>query len=299
MSQARSQLSPHHAVTTKLPGPLAALNAAVENARAIALLVPGYTGSKEDFVPLLDGCAAAGYDTFAIDLPGQNDSPGPSNEAAYLPHALGKEIAGLIDYLAAGGTKVLLLGHSYGGLVARAAVLAGAPVAGLTLLDSGPAKLPDGPRHDALELGEALLRQSGTEAAYQVRESFSARQPGWSQVPTALKDFLRARFVKTSPAGLLGMTEGLRSEPDRVEELAGDLAARSIPCLVVAGEYDDAWSVPEQRSMANRLHAEFALVPGAMHSPNTENPDGLLAAVLPVWQRWTAPVGAGGNTGGG
>lgn len=291
MSPAYSQLSQHHAITTTLPGPLAALHAAAADARAIALLVPGYTGSKEDFAPLLDDCAAAGFDTFAIDLPGQNDSPGPVTESAYLPYALGKELAGLVGYLASGGARVLLLGHSYGGLVARAAVLAGAPVAGLTLLGSGPAKLPDGPRRDALELGEAVLRQSGTAAAYQVREDFSARQPGWPEVPAALKDFLRARFVKSSPAGLLGMAEGLRSEPDRVEELARELATRAIPCLVVAGEHDDAWSVPEQRSMAQRLGAEFATVPGAAHSPNTENPAGLLAAILPAWQRWAAADG--------
>ncbi len=45
-------------------------------------------------------------------------------------------VAELVGKLASEGSPVLLMGHSYGGLVARAAVLAGAPVAGLTLLGS-------------------------------------------------------------------------------------------------------------------------------------------------------------------
>jgi pimeloyl-ACP methyl ester carboxylesterase len=101
-------------------------------------------------------------------------------------------------------------------------------------------------------------------------------------VPQPLKEFLRTRFVASSPAGLLGMAAGLREEPDRVV----DLAAAGVPCLVVAGQWDDAWSVPEQREMARRLQAPFALIPGAAHSPNTENPAGLLDVLLPAWRSW-------------
>ncbi len=35
--------------------------------------------------------------------------------------------------------------------------------------------------------------------------------------------------------------------------------------------------------MAGRLGAEFALVPGAAHSPNTENPAALLEVLLGHW----------------
>lgn len=282
---AASQLSPHSARRTSLPGPygpIAALHAPSTGA-ATALLVPGYTGSKEDFAPLIDRCAAAGFETFAIDLPGQYESPGPNDPSAYLPLELGKVVA---DLVAGYDTPVLLLGHSFGGLVARGAVLAGARIAGLTLLASGPAKLPDGPRRQALELGEGILRDGDIADAYQLRESVSARNPGWGDVPAALKEFLRARFVASSPAGLLGMGEGLRTEPDRVGELAAALDAHRTPRLVVTGVNDDAWSVAEQRGMADGLGAEFVLVPDAGHSPNTEHPEALLDALLPRWRSW-------------
>ncbi|MQA61071.1 MAG: alpha/beta fold hydrolase [Actinophytocola sp.] len=289
---AASQLSPHAARRTGLPGPYGPIAALQVSATAgstcssTALLVPGYTGSKEDFAPLLDRCAAAGFDTIAIDLPGQYESPGPHDPSAYLPLELGEVVAGLVERLAGDDNPVLLLGHSYGGLVARGAVLAGARVAGLTLLASGPAKLPDGPRKQALELGDGVLRDGDIADAYQVRESVSARNPGWAALPVALKEFLRTRFVASSPAGLLGMGEGLRTEPDRVDALIAALDANRTPRLVIAGANDDAWPVAEQRDMARRLDAEFDLVPAAAHSPNTEHPDALLDALLPRWRSW-------------
>ena len=49
--------------------------------------MPGYTGSKEDFAPLLAPLAAAGFAATAIDLPGQYESPGPADPAGYTPDA--------------------------------------------------------------------------------------------------------------------------------------------------------------------------------------------------------------------
>lgn len=287
-----SQLSPHGGERAKLPGrygEVAALRGPEPREPiATVLLLPGYTGSKEDFAPLLDGIAGAGFLPIAVDLPGQYESPGPDDESRYLPAALGEVAAELVALVAGDGLPVLLLGHSFGGLVARGAVLAGAPVSGLTLMASGPARLPDGHRFSALLEGDPILRGKGLAAAYKLREYVYASQPGWALVDPALKAFLRERFVASSQAGLLGMSLGLRTEEDRVDELAAALARRDVPGLVVTGEHDDAWSVPEQRAMAERLGAEFALVDGAGHSPNTENPPGLLDALLPRWRGWAA-----------
>jgi pimeloyl-ACP methyl ester carboxylesterase len=262
-------------------GPLAALTAAPPDPAATVLMVPGYTGSKEDFAPLLDAVADAGFAALAIDLPGQYESPGPPDEAAYLPAALGPVVAQLVLRLAP--RPVLLLGHSYGGLVSRAAVLAGARVAGLVLLGSGPAALPDGTRRSLLDLGEPVLRAHGVHAVQQLREAANAGQP---PQPPELAELLRRRFVASSAAGLLGMATGLRTEPDRVAELAAVLAPAGPPCLVACGELDDAWPPEAQRAMAARLGARFATIPGAAHSPNVENPAALLELLLPTWRAW-------------
>lgn len=282
-----AQITPHGAtrVQVRVPGTtLAALRAEPQDpVGAVAVLVPGYTGSKEDFVALLDPLRSAGLSVLAVDLPGQYESPGPHREQDYHPDPLGRTLAALVADLAADGDRVLLLGHSYGGLVSRSAVLAGAPVSGLTLLDSGPGELPQGERRALLDATEPIMRTEGIEAVQRLREA----RDGVAE-PPELGALLRTRFLRSSTAGLLGMATGLRTEPDRVSELATALRTGGIPCLVAFGESDDAWPVPVQRDMAARLGAEVAVVPGARHSPNTENPDALLDALLPTWRRWLA-----------
>ncbi|TDV37605.1 alpha/beta fold hydrolase [Actinophytocola oryzae] len=288
-----SQLTPNGADRVDLTGrygPVAALRRRAVNTtepRPTALLVPGYTGSKEDFAPLMDPIAAGGFDAIAIDMPGQYESGGPDDEAAYLPAALGGVIADLVGKLAANGGPVVLLGHSYGGLVARAAVLAGASIAGLTLMDSGPSELPEGLRRQVLDIGEPTMRKQGIEAAQKLREQLDAMAPGPGQ-PPALRAFLRERFLRSRPAALLGKARALRTEPDLVSSLARVLHTSGIPCLVCCGEFDDAWPVSTQRDMADRLDADFAVIPAARHSPNTENPEQLLDALLPTWRSWLA-----------
>jgi len=286
-----SQISPHRGSRVDLPGrygPIAALRARTPSAGQpppTALLVPGYTGSKEDFAPLLDAIAEAGLDAIAIDMPGQYESGGPDDEDAYLPAALGMVLAELVGKLAAEGNQVVLLGHSYGGLVARGAVLAGAPVAGLTLLGSGPGELPDGFRRQALDFGEPAMREHGIVAAQNLRDQLDAMNPQPVAAPE-LRALLRERFVRSRPAALLGKARALRTEPDLVSSLARTLHTGGIPCLVVCGEGDDAWSVASQRDMADRLDADFAVISDARHSPNTENPAELLATLIPTWRSW-------------
>jgi pimeloyl-ACP methyl ester carboxylesterase len=283
-----AQLTPHRAARVELPGPMAALRAdarprtADERWDAVAILVPGYSGSKEDFAPLIDPIADAGIDVLALDLPGQYESPGLRGELDHRPGPLGATVADLARTEAAAGRTVLLLGHSYGGLVARAAVLADAPVRGLTLMDTGPGELPMGPRRSRLDVLEPVLRRRGLDAVVALRE-----QAGdWAGADPAVADFLRRRLASSSPTALLGMGDALRNEPDRVPELVAALRGRRLATLVVCGMNDDAWPVTTQRTMADRLEAEFAAVPGAAHSPNLENPRALLDVLVPTWRTW-------------
>ncbi len=63
--------------------------------RGTVLLLPGYTGSKEDFTPVLAPLAARGYRAVAVDGRGQHASDGPADdEAAYAQDELAKDDAG-------------------------------------------------------------------------------------------------------------------------------------------------------------------------------------------------------------
>ena len=279
--------SARHGSIDSAAGPLAALIAAPERDAAsapVVLLVPGYTGSKEDFGPVLDPLVDLGYAAIAIDQPGQYESAGPDDERAYGPAALGSVLTSVVTELAL-DRQVILLGHSFGGLVCRAAVLAGAPISGLILLCSGPAAFASGNRFDALTNGAPVLRKHGAQALYDAGQRAAGLDP---EDPDPLARFYRRRFLASSPAALLGMGEALLTEPDRTTELAQALTLGSIPVAVIAGEADDAWPLASQRDMAGVLGTELVLVPGGAHSPAIEAPENLLAILSPLLKTWTA-----------
>ena len=255
--------------------PLAALESGPVDAPAV-LLVPGYTGSKEDFAPLLGPLGRAGLRAVAVDLPGQYESPGLADPQAYTPDRLAATIVAVARQL---GPDVRLLGHSFGGLVARAAAVSSpSTFASLVLLSSGPAAL-GGLRRARIEQLAPLLAASGLPGVYAAMQAAAAGEPGWQAPPPELAEFLRRRFLGGSPTMLQGMGDALRYEPDRVTELA----ATGVPVLVVHGEHDDAWEPATQREMAGRLGARYEVVPHAAHSAAVENPDGLLPVLLDFW----------------
>ncbi len=133
--------------------------------RRPAVLVPGFTGSKEDFIPVLQPLASAGRHVVAIDMRGQYQTAAAATHDGYSPDELAADIAAVAAAVTPDDGGAHLLGHSLGGLIVRHAVLAGATApASLTLLGSGPASIT-GRRHDTLRAMLALLANADGEAA--------------------------------------------------------------------------------------------------------------------------------------
>ncbi|GGO27773.1 alpha/beta hydrolase [Microbispora rosea subsp. aerata] len=240
-----------------------------------ALLVPGFTGSKEDFIAVLQTLAQAGRRVIAIDMRGQYETPGPDDPAAYTCAALGADVAAIAAAVGR-GEPVHLLGHSFGGLVAREAALSGAVrLASLTLMSSGPAGIV-GPREQLGRILLAELPEYGLEYMWSNRMEPEALAAG---VPDDIVAFLRKRLLANHPTGLVAMAEEVLGAPDRCAELA----ACGLDLLVLYGEHDDGWPPTLQAEMARRLDAECVVVPGALHSPAVEAPETTAAALTRFW----------------
>ncbi len=276
------QLADHDATPRTLPGragPLAALDTGGDGPSGTVLLVAGYTGSKEDFAPLLAPLAADGYRVVAIDQRGQFESPGPDDPAAYSVAELAADVLAVAHLLREETGAPHLLGHSFGGLVARAAVLADpGAFRSLTLLGSGPDRLV-GPRTELLEHLGPLLDAGGVPLVHSTLEQLAMTDPRAQAVPAPTRAFYARRFLANSAAGLRGMAGAMTTEPDRVAELA----ATGVPVLVAHGEADDAWSPAAQADMAARLGARHEVIPAAIHSPAVENAPHTLAVLRSFW----------------
>ncbi|MBL0777969.1 MULTISPECIES: alpha/beta fold hydrolase [Streptomyces] len=249
--------------------------------RGTALLVPGYTGSKEDFIALLEPLAEAGFRVVAVDGRGQYETPGPVDEAAYARPELAADVLAQAAAVRGPG-QVHLLGHSLGGQIARAAVLRDAePFRSLTLLSSGPAEVSE-EQQQRIELLTAAMAAMDMGQVWDAIQALATpeelAEP--DEDGTRAETALRARWLRHSPAQLTATGRQLRTEPDLVAELA----ACGLPVQVVSGERDDTWPVELMDDMARRLKADRVVIPGAEHSPNTDNPADTARALAEFWQ---------------
>jgi pimeloyl-ACP methyl ester carboxylesterase len=260
--------------------------------RKPALLLPGYTGSKENFLPVLEPLAAAGRTVVAMDLRGQYQSPDAPDRAGYSPAALAADVLAVADAVRGSADGVHLVGHSLGGLIAREAVLRrAAGFASLTLLGSGPGTI-GGQRAEALRRVLVTLDPSGGSVPDDRRALAALVRQAWhdEHEPQARADgadehviaFLKERMLRTCPVHLIVLAGYLLDCPDRTGELARVVAA-GLPAQVVYGEDDDAWPPAQQHEMAARLGAERACIPGAAHSPAIDAPVTTASILTDFW----------------
>lgn len=240
--------------------------------RGAILLVHGWTGSKEDFTPILPLLAAHGFDALAYDQRGQYETPGTIDED-YSLTAFAADGLALAD-AAFGAGRFALLGHSFGGLVAqRLAIAAPERLTSLSLLCSGPGALGESPtrplKHLVTAIGQVPLLQ-----IHQLREQGVKR-------PAQITAFLAKRFTAGAPAALKAMTQHLLDAPNLIEEVA----ATQVPCWVGCGAGDDAWPLDVQEEMARRLGTSFVVLPSSAHSPAVEAPEEFVDAWLPFLEQ--------------
>lgn len=263
-------------------GPLAALDSRPDGTPSgLAVLVPGITGSKEDFLPLLAPLAVGGIRAICYDQRGQYESAGLADPLKYSLTAFADDLWRVLAQAAdlAEGAPVHVVGHSFGGQVLRAALLQSGdgrpPLASVSFLGSGPDRIAGNSGARA----RLLLGISRFLTQAQIQRLIPMDKHPDPQVAR----FLLARWLGNDRASVRAIARALLTEPDRTAHLALRLRELALPAMVFCGEAETTWPTAQQREMAERLGVPFVGFPGIGHSPNTEVPDLLAAALLDFW----------------
>ncbi len=245
--------------------------------RGNVLLVPGFTGSKEDFAALLPLLAGAGWGGVAYDQRGQYETPAEPDDDFSLSGlaADAVEVAGEVFGRA---EQVHLVGHSFGGLVASTAAIEHPSAwASLTLMCSGPGGFGADKRRDLLEVADTVTAR-GLDEAYRASAERD-RANGVGPASTEVERFLHRRYLSHSPQALAAMARLLVHTPD----LTRQLAALDVPVSVLRGERDDAWDHDVQERLATALETRVVVIGDAAHSPAVEQPEDTRDALARIW----------------
>jgi pimeloyl-ACP methyl ester carboxylesterase len=246
------------------------------------VLVHGFTGSRDDFREQLPRLAERGR-TLAPDLRGHGGSSHPGGGAGYDLETLASDLAGFLDAL--GIEHCDLLGHSMGGMVAlRLALAEPGRVASLVLMDTSAEPIARDARR-FFEISAAIAREQGMEALYQLSRKAGEGDPGRppayrrSMERMGIERFwarIRAKLLAMDPLAFATLGPLLADHAG----VAARLGEIRVPTTVIVGAEDAPFLGPSDALARGIAGARKLVIEGAAHSPQLENAEAWLAAVL-------------------
>ncbi|WP_394940484.1 alpha/beta fold hydrolase [Psychromicrobium sp. YIM B11713] len=246
------------------------------------VLVPGVTGSKEDFWFVMPILAEAGYFVQSYDLAGQYESYQAGPERLDPPrkhYDYELFVDDMVSFLESAGAAHLL-GYSFAGDVAQLVTLQRPDlVLSLALLSTPP--LPGQSFHGVKRIGWLSSLASPAVIAGLMKWGIKRN---FIPVSAARLNFAMRRFALTRHASHVDIMGLMRNSPD----LAAQLRALPQPKLLAVGEHD-LWPLELHRAFAAELGATLASYP-AGHSPSETTPYQLSRDLLDLYQRSEQPL---------
>lgn len=251
----------------------------IETAERLAVFIPGFTGSKEDFIqflPILRESISNPTRTalLAYSQRGQADSFAPRNTSSYTLEDFIQDGCKVLKRVGAEDRKVDLVGHSFGGVVARRIALRKPEyLRSLVMFSSGATSIP---RTLDTEKAISMIEKFGPSVVY--RGAFPQRKD--VQQPEPEVEMFRLRAHATSVDNLLSIASILATFEDVTEALK----QLDIPMMSVFGANDTVWPSGVYAQEAARLSIPAVSIPKAGHSAQLDTPHALAHMLTEFWQ---------------
>lgn len=258
---------PERSVSTRFAAPSGSLAMVTmgnpQNPRVV--LVPGATGSKEDFAVMMPELAGAGFYVLSYDLAGQYESAGAGPENLVPPRGHYDYELFVNDFIAvleSGEVPAHVVGYSFAAIVAQISYSKRPELfRSLTLLSCPP--LPGQCFRGVSRFGRFTGLANGRVGAalmiWGIRRNVN-------RVPPNRLRFVRNRFRFTRRQSVRDIYELMKNVPD----LRQTLAAATVPKFVAVGEHD-LWPLRLHRQFAQSIGARISVYRGG-HSPSETSP---------------------------
>ncbi|UUL75174.1 alpha/beta hydrolase [Pseudarthrobacter sp. Fe7] len=230
------------------------------------LLVPGATGSKEDFSLMMPDLAAAGYYALTYDLAGQYQSAAAGPENLVPPRKHYDYQLFVDDFLAVleiTATPAHVVAYSFAGIIAQIAYIQRPGLfRSITFLGCPPE--PGQSFKGVSRIGRFSTWVNGRAGAALL--IWGIRSGRVAHVPPGRQRFVNYRFRFTRRAAVRDIYTLMQNVPD----LRDALAQAPLPKFVAVGEHD-LWPLQLHRLFAQAIRARIGVYRGG-HSPCETSP---------------------------
>ena len=208
---------------------------------------------------------------------GQADSAAPNDRNAYELSDFVADGCEVLERLGAADRPIDLVGHSFGGVVARRVALRRPELLrSLTVFDSGAVPVKLSP---VIKAGPFLIRLLGSMSMYW------AYRPKLRDEPQAdrLAELFRQCMHASSKYHLASVADFMTKFDDVTEELNMFHVKHGVPINIMYGRNDDVWPNEVYDAEANALGITPVVFENAAHLAQDDQPEAFARALVRFW----------------
>lgn len=247
------------------------------------VLIHGFTGSVQNWAPLIKRATTWGFQVIALDMLGHGHSSAPDNPQRYNIEHCQADIIAALQSVGVEPGEAILLGYSMGGRIALYTALSGYFRA--VILESATPGLHTSQEREQRQRSDEALAKCIEQYGIEAFVDYWERRPLFETqrvLPLKTRQALRKQRLHNNPTGLANSLRGVGTgaQPD----LRSQLTELHLPVLLVTGVEDTKFTALAQEMLPNLSQGQHVVIPEAGHTTHFEQPEAFASVVCKFLQ---------------